>query len=82
MKRSTRLPHVVLAALMIAPGAAHAQWNLSNDYSASLNPNGVWVFGSRALGSLLSTGLTVYGTSSSAFGWDANWSNGSALGST
>lgn len=66
----------LVATALLAPAAVHAQWNLSNDFSSVSNPNGVWSFGTRSLGNLASTGLTLFATPGSAFGWDANWSNG------
>ena len=70
-----RIGLVVLAIL--APTVAGAQWNLSNDFSGSLNPNGVWTFGSRTLGNLASSTLSAYTSSSSFYGWDQTWYSGS-----
>ena len=70
-----RIALIVLASLL--PAVSQAQWNLSNDYSGSLNPNGVWTFGSRTLGNLNAAGLSVYTVPGSQFGWDQSWSSGS-----
>lgn len=69
-----RIGLIVLASLM--PAVSQAQWNLSNDFSGTNNPNGVWTFGSRTLGNLSAPGLSVYTTPGSQFGWDQSWYTG------
>ena len=64
---------VLTAVVALTPTVARAQWNLSADYSTSTNPTGAWSYGSRTLGSLASTSLSLYGSYFSSLGWDQNW---------
>lgn len=70
---------VFTALAVLTPAISHAQWNLSNDFSTAVNPNGAWTFGSRAFGNLASTGLTVYTNSGSSLGWDFEWTAAGGL---
>lgn len=75
MLRRNILGRALLLALgILAPSAAQAQWNLSADWSTVSNPNGAWVLGQR--GSLLSTGLSAFWSSTTMYGWASRWDGG------